>query len=56
VIVIVIFSKVNYVANMANIAAPLDITNFCRLEDAGYRTTSMNLEMWDKIFHKTIGP
>lgn len=40
----------------ATVAAPLDLSNIDRLKEAGYRTTSMNLEIWDKNIYKTICP
>lgn len=40
----------------ATVAAPLDLSNINKLKEAGYRTTSMNLEIWDKNIYKTICP
>ncbi|HEY3491213.1 MAG TPA: radical SAM protein [Candidatus Deferrimicrobiaceae bacterium] len=40
----------------ATVAAPLDLRNLDRLKEAGYRTTAMNLELWDKGFYDTICP
>lgn len=40
----------------ATVAAPLDFTNIDKLKEAGYRTTAMNLEIWDKNIYKTICP
>lgn len=40
----------------ATVAAPLDLSNIEKLKDAGYRTTAMNLEIWDKNFYQTICP
>jgi hypothetical protein len=40
----------------ATVAAPLDFSNINRLSEAGYRTTAMNLEIWDKNMYQTICP
>ncbi|MDR0917161.1 MAG: radical SAM protein [Oscillospiraceae bacterium] len=38
------------------IAAPTDFSQIDRLKDAGFTDLSMNLEIWDKNFFKTICP
>jgi biotin synthase-related radical SAM superfamily protein len=40
----------------ATVAAPLDFTNIDRFKEAGFRTTAMNLELWDKDFYKAVCP
>ncbi|BDG02382.1 radical SAM protein [Anaeromyxobacter oryzae] len=40
----------------ATVAAPLDLTNLDRLEEAGFRTTAMNLEIWDQRIYEVICP
>lgn len=40
----------------ATVAAPLDLTNLDRFKEAGFRTTAMNLEIWDKRIYEVICP
>ena len=40
----------------AVVAAPLDLRHIDRFKEAGYRTTAMNIEMWDKGMYDTICP
>jgi hypothetical protein len=40
----------------AVVAAPLDLRQIDRFREAGYRTTAMNIELWDKGFYETICP
>lgn len=40
----------------AVVAAPLDLRHIDRFREAGYRTTAMNIEIWDKGFYDTICP
>lgn len=40
----------------ATVAAPLDLGNIDRFKAAGFRTTAMNLELWDKDFYKAVCP
>jgi len=40
----------------AVVAAPLDLRHLNRFHEAGYRTTAMNIELWDKGFYETICP
>lgn len=40
----------------ATVAAPLDLTNIDKLKEAGFRTTALNLELWDKDFYKAVCP
>jgi hypothetical protein len=40
----------------ATVAAPLDLRNIDRFKEAGYRTTAMNIEIWDKGYYDTICP
>jgi len=40
----------------ATVAAPLDFSNIDRFKEAGYRTTAMNIEIWDKNIYNTICP
>ena len=40
----------------ATVAAPLDLRNIDRFKEAGYRTTAMNIEIWDKSYYDTICP
>ncbi|MGG7177848.1 radical SAM protein [Clostridium paraputrificum] len=40
----------------ATIGAPLDYSVFDKYKEAGYRTTSINLEIWDSNIFKTICP
>lgn len=40
----------------ATVAAPLDLSNINRLKEAGYRTTAMNIEIWDKNIYQAICP
>lgn len=40
----------------ATIAAPLDLRNLDRFKEAGYRTTAMNIEIWDKGIYDAICP
>ncbi|MHC1681960.1 MAG: radical SAM protein [Clostridiaceae bacterium] len=40
----------------ATIGAPLDFSVFDKYKEAGYRTTSINLEIWDPNIFKTICP
>lgn len=36
--------------------APMDFGNIDKLKEAGFRTTGMNLELWDKAFYKAVCP
>ena len=40
----------------ATVAAPLDLNNINKFKEAGFRTTAMNLELWDKDFYKAVCP
>ncbi len=40
----------------ATVAAPLDFNNIHKFKEAGFRTTAMNLELWDKDFYKAVCP
>ena len=40
----------------AVVAAPLDLINIDRFKEAGYATTAMNIELWDKGYYDTICP
>lgn len=40
----------------ATVAAPLDLTNIDKFKEAGFRTTALNLELWDKDFYKAVCP
>ena len=40
----------------ATVAAPLDLRNIDRFKEAGYRTTAMNIEIWDKGIYDAICP
>ena len=40
----------------AVVAAPLDLRQIDRFREAGYRTTAMNIELWDKNIYDTICP
>jgi hypothetical protein len=40
----------------ATVAAPTDFNNINKLKEAGFRTTAMNLELWDKDFYKAVCP
>ena len=40
----------------AVVAAPLDLRHIDRFKEAGFRTTAMNIELWDKGFYETICP
>jgi hypothetical protein len=40
----------------ATVAAPLDLRNIDRFKEAGYRTTAMNIEVWDKGIYDAICP
>jgi hypothetical protein len=40
----------------AVVAAPLDLRHIDRFKEAGYRTTAMNIELWDKNMYDTICP
>lgn len=40
----------------ATVAAPLDLRNIDRFKEAGFRTTAMNIEIWDKGYYETICP
>jgi hypothetical protein len=40
----------------AVVAAPMDFRNIDKFKEAGFRTTAMNLEIWDKDFHKAVCP
>ncbi|MGB8933111.1 MAG: radical SAM protein [Anaeromyxobacteraceae bacterium] len=40
----------------ATVAAPLDLGNLDRFKEAGFRTTAMNLEIWDKRIYEVICP
>ena len=40
----------------AVVAAPLDLRQIDRFREAGYRTTAMNIEIWDKSYYDTICP
>jgi biotin synthase-related radical SAM superfamily protein len=40
----------------ATVAAPTDFTNITRFKEAGFRTTAMNLEVWDRDFYKAVCP
>lgn len=40
----------------AVVAAPLDLNNIDKFKEAGFRTTAMNLELWDKDFYKAVCP
>ena len=40
----------------ATVAAPLDLRNLDRFKEAGYRTTAMNIEIWDKGIYEAICP
>jgi hypothetical protein len=40
----------------ATVAAPTDFNNIHKLKEAGFRTTAMNLELWDKDFYKAVCP
>ena len=40
----------------ATLGAPFDFTLFDKYKEAGYRTTSINLEVWDPNIFKTICP
>jgi hypothetical protein len=40
----------------ATVAAPLDLTNLDRFHEAGFRTTAMNLEIWDQRIYEVICP
>jgi len=40
----------------ATVAAPLDFSSIDRLKESGFRTTAMNLELWDKDFYKAVCP
>jgi hypothetical protein len=40
----------------ATVAAPLDLGNIARFKDAGFRTTAMNIEIWDKGIYEAICP
>jgi hypothetical protein len=38
------------------VAAPTDYSNIPKLKEAGFRTTAMNLELWDKDYYKAVCP
>lgn len=40
----------------ATVAAPLDLSNIDKFKEAGFRTTAMNLELWDKDFYRAVCP
>jgi hypothetical protein len=40
----------------AVVAAPLDLRHIDRFREAGYRTTAMNIEIWDRGYYDTICP
>ncbi|MDR1902350.1 MAG: nitrogen fixation protein NifB [Treponema sp.] len=40
----------------ATVAAPTDFNNIRKLKEAGFRTTAMNLELWNKDFYKAVCP
>ncbi|CAH2601291.1 Radical SAM protein [Rhodovastum atsumiense] len=40
----------------AVVAAPLDLRHIDRFKEAGYRTTAMNIEIWDSGYYDTICP
>ena len=40
----------------ATVAAPTDFTNIEKFKEAGFRTTAMNLELWDQDFYKAVCP
>ncbi|MFP3040490.1 radical SAM protein [Treponema primitia] len=40
----------------ATVAAPVDFDNIPKLKEAGFRTTAMNLELWDKDYYKAVCP
>lgn len=40
----------------ATVAAPLELGNINKFKEAGFRTTAMNLELWDKDFYKAVCP
>ncbi|MBB5046955.1 hypothetical protein HNR60_001704 [Rhodopseudomonas rhenobacensis] len=40
----------------ATVAAPLDLRNIDRFKESGYRTTAMNIEIWDKGIYNAICP
>jgi biotin synthase-related radical SAM superfamily protein len=47
---------VNEFNGTAVVTAPLDLNNLNKFKEAGFRTTGMNLEFWDKDFYKAICP
>jgi len=40
----------------ATATAPLDLTNLDKFKEAGFRTTALNLELWDKHFYRAVCP
>lgn len=40
----------------ATVAAPLDLNNINKFKEAGFRTTALNLELWDKDFYRAVCP
>ncbi len=40
----------------ATVAAPLDLNNINKFKEAGFRTTAMNLELWDRDFYRAVCP
>ncbi|AEF84622.1 radical SAM domain protein [Treponema primitia ZAS-2] len=48
--------KVDAFNGTAVATAPTDFGNIDKLKEAGFRTTAMNLELWDKDFYKAVCP
>jgi hypothetical protein len=48
--------KVDKFNGTAVVAAPLDFNNIHKFKEAGFRTTAMNLELWDKDFYRAVCP